>query len=156
MKKFLVLTAILSCFIGQAQNNPEEPIANEYNIQEVTVVKLRKGDKITLDNLLFIGGSSGLREESKPLLEQLLEVMQNNPKLKIEIQGHVCCYPDRKNVLSKRRAKMVYDYLRSKGIAKKRISYKDFGGSKPIYPMPERNEEERIANRRVEIEVLSN
>jgi flagellar motor protein MotB len=36
------------------------------------------------------------------------------------------------------------------------MRHKDFGGKSPIYPMPEKNEQERIANRRVEIEVLDN
>lgn len=156
MKNLLLVFLMTSGVFAWAQEKDADTITQKYNLQELTIVKLKKGDKIGLDNLIFVGGSAGLMEKSKPLLEQLLEVMQNNPKLIIEIQGHVCCYPDRKNVLSKKRAKMVYDYLRSKGIDKKRISYKDFGGRKPIYPMPEQNEEERIANRRVEIEILFN
>lgn len=38
---------------------------------------------------------------------------------------------------------------------KKRLSYKGFGGSKPIYMIPELSEEERQANRRVEIQIVS-
>lgn len=38
---------------------------------------------------------------------------------------------------------------------KKRLSYKGFGGSKPIYIIPELSEEEGQANRKVEIQIVS-
>jgi flagellar motor protein MotB len=36
------------------------------------------------------------------------------------------------------------------------MSYRGFGVTKPFYPIPENNDEERIANRRVEIKIVSN
>jgi outer membrane protein OmpA-like peptidoglycan-associated protein len=53
------------------------------------------------------------------------------------------------------RAKMVYDYLLANGISPDRVlGYKGFGSSHPVYPIPEKSEEERIANRRVEIRIV--
>jgi outer membrane protein OmpA-like peptidoglycan-associated protein len=34
------------------------------------------------------------------------------------------------------------------------LAYKGFGSNQPVYPIPEKNEEEKIANRRVEIEIV--
>jgi outer membrane protein OmpA-like peptidoglycan-associated protein len=81
--------------------------------------------------------------------------MQDNPKLKIDIPGHMCCSKDRTN-LSGDRAKSVYNILVKNGIDKSRMTYRGFGSEKPIYPLPEKTEEERVANRRVEIEILEN
>lgn len=137
-----------------AQDNTPDAISQQYTLQELTIVNLKKGDKIGLENLIFVGGTTTLEKTSEPVLVQLLQVMQDNPSLKIEIQGHVCCYPDRKHKLSKERAKRVYDYLKGNAIDTKRISYKDFGGREPIYPIPEETNDQRNANRRVEILVL--
>jgi outer membrane protein OmpA-like peptidoglycan-associated protein len=89
--------------------------------------------------------------------------MQQNPDISIDIQGHICCITnDRNNLsgdrnnLSGQRAKAVWQFLTMNGIDKSRLSYKGFGVSQPLFPIPEKNEEERAANRRVEIEIIKN
>jgi outer membrane protein OmpA-like peptidoglycan-associated protein len=118
MKQLVLILLLVSGVVATAQQGDPEVVSQQYNLQELTIVKLKKGDRILLENLIFRGGTSFLEKESKPLLEELLEVMQNNPRLKIEIQGHVCCYPNRTNKLSKERAKVVYEYLIDNGIPK--------------------------------------
>jgi outer membrane protein OmpA-like peptidoglycan-associated protein len=58
------------------------------------------------------------------------------------------------NDLSTRRAQAVYNYLVRQKINRKRLSYKGFGTSKPIYIIPEKTPQEEDANRRVEILIL--
>ena len=41
-------------------------------------------------------------------------------------------------------------------IPKSRLSYQGFGSTQPIFPLPEKNEAERAANRRVEILITEN
>ena len=97
--------------------------------------------------------------QSQPVLYELLCAMQENPSLKIEIQGHICCQTEGDNdltYLSTQRAKIIYNYLVRKKIDRKRLSYKGYGNTQPIYPIPEKNEEERDANRRVEILIVEN
>jgi outer membrane protein OmpA-like peptidoglycan-associated protein len=53
------------------------------------------------------------------------------------------------------RAKAVYDFLVSKGIAAERLSYKGFGFTRPKI-FPEETEADRVQNRRVEIRVVGN
>ena len=93
---------------------------------------------------------------SRPKMFELLSVLRLNPKLKIEIQGNLCCQPvDRLN-LSTERAKAIYNFLVYYKVDKNRLSYKGFGSSNPIFALPEKSEEERAANRRVEILILDN
>ena len=56
---------------------------------EITTSK--KGDKLLLKNLNFYGGTATVTTESKPLLEELVQILKDNPNLKIDIQGHICC-----------------------------------------------------------------
>jgi outer membrane protein OmpA-like peptidoglycan-associated protein len=122
------------------------------------------GTNIILHNINFEGGLHQFLPESEPMLKELTEAMQSNPKLVIRVEGHICCQsekgdgPDNEtgiDNLSEARAKAVMDYLLANGIDAKRVSYKGFGHSFPIYPFPEQTEEERIQNRRVEIKIIS-
>lgn len=114
------------------------------------------GEKLKIDNLNFIINTFAVAPESRGKLYELLLVLQNNPKLKIEIQGHLCCMPTDRLDLSTKRAKAIYNFLIHNEIYPGRLSYKGFGSSEPIYPIPEKNETERAANRRVEILIVSN
>ncbi len=100
---------------------------------------------------------------SDTILKELLQIMLDSPRLKIEILGHVCCIPEyldgldfdaNTNDLSVRRARFVYEYLRQRGVRASRMSYRGFGASRKLYPM-ERSDYEQELNRRVEIKVIS-
>jgi outer membrane protein OmpA-like peptidoglycan-associated protein len=114
------------------------------------------GTKLKLDNLNFVLNTFAIVNESRGKLYELLIVLQQNPALTIEIQGHLCCNPHDRNDLSSQRAKAVYQFLVHNGIHKSRLSYKGFGSSQPLFPLPEENEAQRAANRRVEIQVTKN
>ncbi|ANO48226.1 OmpA family protein [Flavobacterium columnare] len=114
------------------------------------------GEKLKIENLNFVLNTFAITKESRGKLYELWLVMQQNPRLKIQIQGHVCCVAKDRQDLSTQRAKAVYKFLEFKNIDKTRMSYKGFGSTQPLYDLPEKNEEERAANRRVEIEVVEN
>ena len=121
-----------------------------------TIDEAKVGEKLKLDNLNFEINTFIITNKSRPKLFELLTVLQQNPKLKIEIQGNLCCQPiDRVN-LSTERAKAIYSFLTYHKIEKNRLTYKGFGSTNPIFELPEKNEEERAANRRVEILILEN
>jgi len=115
-----------------------------------------KGEKIRIPNLNFYNNSNIILPESQPVLEELLAIMRSKPLLKIDIQGHICCQVNEENAISRRRAEAVYNYLIKNGISSERLSFKSFGSSKPVYKLPEKTEAEKVANRRVEIEILEN
>jgi outer membrane protein OmpA-like peptidoglycan-associated protein len=112
------------------------------------------GQKLRLENFNFYGNSTIPLPESMPVLEELLQIMKDNPALKIDIQGHICCERRDTEKLAERRAKSIYTYLVKNGIEEERLTYRSYGSSRPIYLLPEDNEEQRVANRRVEIEIM--
>ncbi len=118
------------------------------------------GDKIIINNINFFITTDQIIPDSKFALEQLLDLLRNYYVLKIEIQGHICCNPlpkDKESLrLSEKRAKKIHDFLVENGIDKNRLKYKGFGSSKPIYIIPESNNEQERLNRRVEILILEN
>lgn len=116
----------------------------------------KAGEKVTIPNLNFIINTFALVPECRVKLFELLFVMQSNPKLKIELQGHLCCAKNDKQDLSTKRAKSIYNFLVYKEIDNKRLSYKGFGVTMPIFAIPEKDEPERASNRRVEILILEN
>ncbi|NGY38407.1 OmpA family protein [Flavobacterium sp. XN-5] len=124
-------------------------------IIEKIVDDSKPGDLLKLENINFFDSSDILLPESRPALFDLLALLIKNKNLTIEIQGHICCQPKEAiDIISAARAKKIYDILIKNGIEKERLSHIGFGSSKPIYLVPERNEKERIANRRVEIKIL--
>lgn len=137
----------------------EESLVEKIEKERVLLIdkfeKAKVGDKIVIHNIHFQFNSENIIPESESLVEQLLFVMELNPNLEIRVLGHICCNPDPKDTkLSYRRALKIFNYLRDNGIQLRRLAYKGFGSNQPIYPIPENNEEERIANRRVEIEIV--
>ncbi|MFI5128343.1 MAG: OmpA family protein [Chitinophagales bacterium] len=141
----------------------QQPGETKSLTEKITDTTTKAGTSIVLKNMNFYGGTPFLLPESFPIVEELLAVMQRNPALVIEIQGHICCiahsgdspYGGTGNGLSEERARSIYAELIGKGIEASRVSYKGFGHSMPIYPYPERSEDERVANRRVEIKIIS-
>jgi len=123
---------------------------------------LKAGESLAIEGLSFIPGRHMILNSSAPALQKLLQALKNNPKLKVEIQGHVCCTDNgedgvdldtREKKLSENRAKAIYDYLVEKGIDSKRLKYKGYARTKPREPVEDTPEKEQ-ANRRVEILVL--
>ena len=94
-----------------------------------------------------------VKPEFAPVLDEVVDVLNQNPGLKIEIQGHTDSigteqYNQR---LSERRANSVKAYLVSKGIAPERMVTVGFGESRPA--LPNDTPEARAKNRRVEFAI---
>jgi outer membrane protein OmpA-like peptidoglycan-associated protein/tetratricopeptide (TPR) repeat protein len=93
-----------------------------------------KAKPVVLKNVFFETASAALKPESKTELNRLKKLLQDNPALKIRINGHTDNVgTDKDNLtLSEKRAKAVYDYLVQQGIAALRLKYQGFGESQPI------------------------
>ncbi len=126
---------------------------------EVKLTPIAPGEHVTLDDIRFVGNDTKVMRTSETALLLLVTFMQENPNVKVEIQGHVNG-PTYKNTkefiqLSTGRARTVYDFLLVNDVDPARVSYVGMGNSKMLYPDP-KNKEESEANRRVEVKVLSN
>ncbi len=109
---------------------------------------------VVLRNVFFESGSAQLKPESKTELERLKQLLNEQPKLKIQINGHTDNVgPEADNLrLSEQRAKSVYDYLIQNGIAADRLRFKGFGEIKPV--ADNETPEGRQQNRRTEFVVF--
>lgn len=123
--------------------------------KDIELQKLEVGSSIVLNNIFFDYNKATLRPESYTELNNLLQLMQQNPTLIIEISGHT----DNRGTaeynkkLSNDRSKAVVDYLISKGIPATRMTYKGYGFDKPV--VPNTTEENMQLNRRVEFKIIS-
>ncbi|MCB0402824.1 MAG: OmpA family protein [Flavobacteriales bacterium] len=121
--------------------------------------KIAAGQKVNLKNIQFYGNRADFLPSARSSLKALLTFMQENPNVKIEVEGHVNG-PKQKNTkdykqLSYNRAYAVKDYLMKDGIEKERIDFTGYGNSQMLYPEP-KSEYQESANRRVEIKIISN
>ncbi len=123
-------------------------------MKKITEAKI--GEKLKIENLNFVINTFAVANESKAKLFELLFIMKSNPSLKIEIQGNLCCAKNDPRDLSTQRARAICNFLTAKEIDKSRLSYKGFGVTQPLFPIPEKDENERAANRRVEILIIEN
>jgi outer membrane protein OmpA-like peptidoglycan-associated protein len=120
-----------------------------------TSSSIKEGNPIILKNVFFATNSAELRVESEVELNRLKQLLDENPKMKIRINGHTDNEgSDSDNLLlSDRRAKAVRDYLISKGIARERLDAKGYGESKPISNND--SQEGMQLNRRTEFVVVN-
>ena len=124
-------------------------------IRNFALKKMEVGVKIVIDNILFNTGASSLRPESFAALNKLVNLLRENPNVRIEVAGHTdnTGSATTNKTLSKNRALTVRNYLISQGIVGERVEYNGYGPDRPI--APNNTEEGRAANRRVEIEILN-
>ncbi|MCH8331047.1 MAG: OmpA family protein [Bacteroidetes bacterium] len=135
-----------------------------YFIDDVSVYKLDKSvgenrthhlldHSFTVKNIQFEIGSFNLNQISMKRLNDVTELLKDNPDFRIEIIGHTDDEGslDQNMTLSTNRAKVVADYLIKNGINDSRLNYKGKGS---LEPTSENNDiEGRQKNRRVEFHI---
>ncbi len=109
---------------------------------------------IVLQNIFFDVNKSDLKPASQVELDKVVQLLKDNPGLRIEISGHTDNQgkPADNLLLSRNRAQAVVDYLTSKGIAATRLTAKGYGETQPV--ADNGTEEGRMLNRRTEMKVI--
>ena len=136
----------INCNSNDTTNTNNDTINNKI----IDEPKYAIGNSIILENIFFEFDKSTLLQQSYNELIKLYNLLQQYPKMKIEISGHT----DNKGSaeynlrLSEKRAQAVVNYLISKGIDEKRLQYKGYGKSHPI--SSNNTDTGRAKNRRVE------
>lgn len=115
---------------------------------------IQPGERIKLNNLFFERGRSNILPISLPELDNLVKILKRKQDLTIRIEGHTDNLGSKSlNLrLSELRAEKVKAYLIEKGIHKKRLKTKGYGGTLPV--ADNRNPITRKLNRRVEFFIL--
>jgi len=106
-------------------------------------------------NIYFDFDEFTLKNSSHNELDKLVDMMLNNPQMKVEIAGHTDFIgsADYNYQLSKKRAQSVYDFLVKKGVNPSNITTKGYGKTKPLASNDD-EQEGRALNRRTEFIIL--
>jgi OmpA-OmpF porin, OOP family len=132
--------------------DPKDIDANHKVMRDIRLIP--KGQTMILDHLIFAQGKSLIDPKSYSQLDEVAEMMKENTRIEIQLEGHTDNVGSAKaNLkLSQDRVDAVKRYLVDRGIAKGRIQTKAFGGTQPL--RNEMNPEQRGQNRRVEMRIL--
>ncbi len=120
----------------------------------VDLQPIKKNTVVILRNLLFDTNKTTIRNISASSLEELYQLMLNNPNMRIRITGHTDNVGSERynKKLSEGRAKAVYDEMVKRGIDSSRMEWDGRGSKEPIES--NKTEEGRAENRRVEFTIL--
>ena len=165
----------------QQEFNPSAPAEDLYLddkgnlVIPFELVRLQKGDIAIMYNVFFFKDAAVMRPESRYEVNNLLELLEENPSYKIRIHGHTNGNASGKIIrmdndgnfyslagtkqgfgsakqLSEERALVIREFLISSGINAERMDIKAWGGKKPIHDKHSARAHENV---RVEIEILS-
>lgn len=110
----------------------------------------KKMDLEEIAPIEFELNSAKLRDYSKDTLDEIFDIMDLHPGLRIKVHGHTCDLGGKEYNyrLSLRRAESVKRHLTKQGIEESLIVPRGFGEEKPL--VPNASEDDREINRRVE------
>jgi outer membrane protein OmpA-like peptidoglycan-associated protein len=113
--------------------------------------QLKSAGRARVYGILFDLNSANIKAESKPVLEEVLGLLQSEPSWKLVIEGHTDSTgsSDYNQKLSLQRADAVRAYLLAARIEAGRLQTKGLGSAKPV--ADNASELGRAQNRRVEL-----
>jgi outer membrane protein OmpA-like peptidoglycan-associated protein len=140
-------------FHSENINVPEDGGTMEMKL-DVTMHPMERGEHVVMRNIFFERDKAALNPTSLAELGQLLTLLRDNPKLRLEISGHTDSdgSEDHNDELSTTRAHAVMDHLVNNGITADRLEAVGYGASKPVAPND--TQENKARNRRTEVKVL--
>lgn len=114
------------------------------------------GHVMLLNNLIFQVSKAIISPESYSELDLVVDMMKENQHMVIQLEGHTDYTgdPGQNLKLSQQRVDAVKKYLVTKGVHKKRVLTKAFGGTQPL--SKDDTPEAHRMNRRVELRILKN
>jgi OmpA-OmpF porin, OOP family len=104
-----------------------------------------------LEGLYFDTDKADIKARGYAILQEVAEVLELNPGVRVEIQGHTDNRGSEayNQQLSERRAQAVRDFLVEAGIDADRLTAKGYGESKPV--LPNTSDANMAKNRRVQV-----
>ena len=130
-----------------------KPVNDSTYEKNIALLPIEKNATIVLKNIFYETAKFDLKPESLAELDKVVQLLNDNPTLKIEIGGHTDNAGIAKNniTLSNNRAQSAVKYLVSRGIASGRLTAKGYAATKPV--ADNKTEEGRALNRRTELKV---
>jgi outer membrane protein OmpA-like peptidoglycan-associated protein len=142
-------------FISVSENIDLKELGEYKELErDLYLVPIEIGEKVRLNNIFFETGKWDLLPESFNELDKLVRMLNDNPDMAIEINGHTdnVGNDDSNLQLSQKRAAAVVNYLLEKGISNTRLDSKGFGETQPV--AANETDEGRALNRRVEFVII--
>ncbi|MBL6447334.1 OmpA family protein [Fulvivirga sp. 29W222] len=154
----------------------EIDVKEDVYVVNFDLVRYHVGDIVVMYNVYYFNDAAIMRPESRYEVNNLLEMMQENPNYRIRIHGHTNGKSPGKIIkmgragsyfnlsdsnkqgfgsakqLSKERAEIIKSYLVEKGISADRMEIKAWGGRRMLY---DKFSVKAKHNVRVEIEILA-
>lgn len=135
-------------------------------VKNIGLDKLEVGKKVVLKNIFYDYNKATLRGSSSNELSKVIELLNGNPKIKIEISAHTDSRGGDayNNNLSQDRAQTCVDYLVKQGVDRERLIAKGYGKKQLLIldvdinalPTEEEKEEAHQQNRRTEFKIIQN
>lgn len=138
---------------------PEDPASprQRYDL-EIELAKIYRNREIVLENIYYDFDQSYIREDARPSLDQLADLLLLNQAITIELGSHTDCRGRAayNQSLSQRRAQAAVDYLIEKGIGPDRLLAKGYGAEVPAVDClcARCTEEQHQSNRRTTFRIL--
>ncbi len=103
-----------------------------------------------LQQIHFAYNKSTIRRESYPVVDAVAEILKQNTKIRLEVQGHTDNRGNKRynQKLSEKRANSVMNALVARGIAANRLRARGYGMERPL--VPNDTAQNRALNRRVQ------
>jgi OmpA-OmpF porin, OOP family len=126
----------------------------DYYVVDLMLEPLAKNAMIQLDAIYFQQSKSNILEKSHPELERLYSILQENPTIEIQIEGHTDNNGNLDDLirLSEERANAIKTYLVKLGVIPSRLKTIGYGAKFPLNDNS--NIELREKNRRVEFRII--
>jgi peptidoglycan-associated lipoprotein len=131
---------------------PSPPLVNGNGVSDVSA-SAGAGQNLSLEDVLFDYDRFTLQPAALTVLDRAISVLSSNPLLRLRVEGHACEIgtPEYNLALGEHRARVVRDYLISRGVEAGRLEMVSFGEEQPKHH--NRFEETRALNRRAELQV---
>jgi len=129
-------------------------VANNGCPEPVVTAEVQKSLNAYAKTILFTTGKSSLKDESTPVLVDIISILNEYPNANFIIEGHTDSIGSEatNQQLSEKRAKAVLQFLIDGGISPSRLTSVGYGESKPI--ATNMYKDGRQKNRRVEINLV--
>ncbi len=133
-----------------------KPVTDTTFTAAIVMEKVYVGKTFVLENIYYDLDKADIRPDAALELDKLVQILLDNPKLKIELGSHTDVRgSDMYNLrLSQRRAESAIEYIISRGIGRDRLMAQGYGETELIIEAA-KTEEEHQVNRRTEFKILA-
>lgn len=131
---------------------------NDTMFVELVLDKIIIGKPYAIKNIFYNFDKYDIRDDAKPELDNIVNIMTENPKINIELGSHTDSRGTKpyNNWLSQKRAESAVAYIISKGIDQSRITAKGYGETELINECADGikcSDESHQMNRRTEFKI---